>query len=173
MANLDPSKLALAPFREERNDIPTKLFSSITEKRVVKDGDIGYACSAPDAGKKLKVQESGDVTFQKLKGFFEVVQQQHPESRLELQQVNGNWRVWCGVCKKLLRPDKSGKAIHNIQRQHFSSARHNRKLFQMLQTEAEVESKEQNSPEKGSTTCDDGCHDRPDQALIPCKLEVN
>ncbi|MCO5599054.1 hypothetical protein L7F22_053153 [Adiantum nelumboides] len=91
-----------------------------------------------DGEKRAKLMENGISTYFKLRGFFEVVQKQHPESHLELRHVDGNWKVWCGVCKKLLRPDKSGKAIHNIQRQHFTSARHQKKLYLALQADEEA-----------------------------------
>lgn len=110
----------------------------LPKEKDIKEHNYGAADIAHE-NKRIKLQESGSTTLEKLKSFFEIVQQQHPESHLELQYVDGNWKVWCGACKKLLRPDKSGKAIHNIQRQHFSSSRHKKKLHLMLQAEEELE----------------------------------
>lgn len=83
-----------------------------------------------------KLKESA-ITVGKLRSFFESLKQQHPESHLELVYINNAWKVWCGVCKTQLRPDKSGKALHNIQRQHFSAAKHVKNLSIMLQAEQE------------------------------------
>eukprot|EP00250_Pteridium_aquilinum_P010509 c19438_g1_i2 orf=443-1015(-) len=105
---------------------------TVSKEKGIKEHGYGVADNFRE-GKRIKLQENGSTTLEKLQNFFDIVQKQHPESRLELQYVDGNWKVWCGVCKKLLRPDKSGKAIHNIQRQHFSSSRHKKKLHLMFQ----------------------------------------
>lgn len=149
MASLDQNKPMLDFMKEEKKDSFVKPLSSVKQENerdlmvLPKEKDIKeHNYSAADnahENKRIKLHESGSSTLEKLQSFFGIVQKQHPESRLELQYVDGNWKVWCGACKKLLRPDKSGKAIHNIQRQHFASSRHKKKLHLMLQAEEEAE----------------------------------
>lgn len=82
--------------------------------------------------KKLR---NNETVLEKLRNFFDALQRQHPESHLELHCIDDKWKVWCGICKKHLRPDKSGKSLHNIQKQHFSTSKHNKNLQLMLQAE--------------------------------------
>ncbi|KAI5071850.1 hypothetical protein GOP47_0014101 [Adiantum capillus-veneris] len=173
MENLDHNKIKkekddlLTGIKDVKDDFstnvkdPAKPSSSMTDENeyaVIVPGEKVLQENkyrSTDGEKRVKIMENGIATFLKLRGFFEVVQKQHPESHLELQQVDGNWRVWCGVCKKLLRPDKSGKAIHNIQRQHFTSARHKKKLHLSLQAEEEaVEIQRKNAAAEDSGTHD-------------------
>mgnify|MGYP000500547334 CR=1 FL=1 len=165
MSNFNHTKMVLDFLNQGRHDLSLRymndnnergivdsqnqFFTAYANERETKEHSVGNANNNSSSNNSLcelqKAREGGDTTIEKLKSFFECVQRQHPESRLELQYVDGGWKVWCGVCKKLLRPDKSGKAIHNIQRQHFTSSRHKKKLHLMLQAEEEEAERRKNS----------------------------
>lgn len=108
-------------------DIKNKKLPSC-KKREIKENEVDE-----ENMHECKRLQDCEMVLGKLRTSFDGLQKLHPESHLDLQYVENAWRVWCGVCRRHLRSDKSGKSLHNIRNQHFITSKHKKNLRLILQ----------------------------------------